>query len=430
MILDQYNDGPNVWLYDDSFTELLRDARIPQPGRASSNTVANADEQAAAAAGRALCILTDGDFGGCDLRLTAPDPSEFGPRQAPAIGMLYLPTGQLRIEGPNWLRCDPTNADIAANESESIAIELSPGRYQVAVFRLAEDSEDDELLIALTPWPSTAKAAGNFYLGYPADETPLATTRLTEDAFYGQLEVDGNDYHMRPTAPAREALNISEGSLLRMSVRDRGITAIYTQERYVDPRLYSPEMVALRPQLDGIAIDQFGMRVTPDDPLVIAEGKHAGKLETATLDLHGEAVSHIPLVAGPDSWPDMYEIDGRPAAPGDAFARLEDLLRGCSEWCFGTVIWRDNTPLLAEIAAWPPDAIETSLRNTAGVGPRAEFTHVPQDLLGAFSWLIEQAAGGSTPLSHSFVRIVPRLPIDECELEAVTRAAWRALLGA
>ena len=421
MNIDQYNDGPNVWLYDDTALPAMRKAAIPQPGRAGSCTRPNADEQALAATGQALCILTDGDFGGCELRIGTPDQDELSAYEPPVTGMLELPSGSLRVEGPNWLRCDPSNAKLPETES----IHVAPGRYQVAVYRRdAEDEEDEELLIALIPAPQ--QAAGDFYLGY-APPPPAPASELSRQCFRGPLVVDGNDYFMRPNLAAREALGIRDGSLLRMQTEAGGITVALSSEFYVDPRLYTPQLVALRDQLDGLAMDNFGIRCSPDDPMILDEGTHPGELTPATLELDGKPVTHIPIIAGPDSWPDMLTIPANAAAPGDACARLEDLLRGCHEWVLGTVVWRDDQALFAEIAAFMPDTIQVSLCNTTRVGPNETFNRVPGDLITAFSWLIEQAAGCRTPLCRTMVRVVPRLPLDVAEVEAVSLAAWREL---
>jgi hypothetical protein len=260
--------------------------------------------------------------------------------------------------------------------------------------------------------------------------TPITVEQYNDGVFYGPLTVTGNDYRMRPDTAARKAMDIREGSLLRMAVGERGITVAVSTDRFVDPRLYSPEFVALREQLDGLAIDRFGITCQPDNPQLLEAGTHDGQLSIATLDLAGEPTTHIPILAGPNSWPRMHTLPASAAAPGDACARLEDLLRGCSEWVLSVVVWRGDDPQFAEIAAWTPDAIQVSLRNTYRVGPQREFSRIPRDLIPAFSWLIEQAAACRTPLEHIMVRFVPRLPVDRAEVQTVSRAAWRELIGA
>lgn len=146
--VEQYNDGPNFWLYDDVFTEQLRAAEMPQGGRSWTDSTPNAAEASAAKTGQALCVLTDGDFDGCEVMLGTPSTAKLrstGHRRS-GSGMLSLPGGQLRLDGPNWLRFHEENLDIPDTESESAVIECEPGQYEVTIYRAdLEDDDDDEI---------------------------------------------------------------------------------------------------------------------------------------------------------------------------------------------------------------------------------------------------------------------------------------------
>ena len=375
--IDQYNDGPNVWLYDEAFTERLLAAEIPS-GRWEP---AGPDEQQAAARGEALCVLTDDDFGGCQVRRGVPGAEEAEQlclMDTPTSGVLNLQSGRLRLDGPNWLRIDAEiAADIADAHSESASIEVEPGWYRIDVYRLDEEAydalprkerrklSDEAVLICLSPCTKESLAADqDFYLGFP----PVVQRAIDEEfdglQYTGRMSVFGVYCQMNLPTEVRAGLGLTDGTLLRFESRDEPanhILGIVHAESYVDPSRYSRRLKQLVEQEDFIAL------IHPEEPLFrvfdrpgskaqypFTDGDHIAIVSLATIELDGSELTGIAVTAeGDEGWLDVPESNGIPAVACDELLGVF-LAEEADSFLLQTWALEEGRRVLAVVQAFKP----------------------------------------------------------------------------